>query len=214
MRRPVAIVVAPLDPNTLPVTSGYLQAYANGSRKWRGAAHSSSTPAAVSHPTDEFIRELVELDCDVHGFSCFLCNMRRVSATLQALLRPRPRPVHSRRPQLMNRLPDYIAPTQQTVVAADSDGQITFAAYLHQLLTGEPDFGHVPGINSRTAGDLITTAGADRIKDSDEVPSPFAAGVFDGTDHGFSVVETNRHWGPLPRAVELTQRIARCVPTC
>ena len=121
------------------------------------------------------IRELVELDCDVHGFSCFLQHApgeRHPAGPAPAPAAPSTlsaAPAHEPAAGL------HCADTA-AVVAADSDGQITFAAYLHQLLTGEPDFGHVPGINSRTAGDLITTAGADRIKDSDEVPSPFAAG--------------------------------------
>lgn len=193
MSRSVALVEVPLYPNTLPLASGYLQAYAQQdpriAEEYSFVIHSR----AVSHPERELIRELVELDCEVYAMSCYLWNMRRISVVLAALREARP----SARfilggPQVMNRITEYIDASMTDVVVADSEGEIIFSEYLRELLGEDPDLARVPGISFWRDGTLVTTPAPDRIKDLDEIPSPFAAGVFDGADYAFAVVETNR----------------------
>lgn len=193
MSRSVALVEVPLYPHTLPLASGYLQTYAQRDPEIAAAYSFVIHSRSVSHPTEELIGELVELDCDVYAMSCYLWNMRRMSAVLAALLEARP---DARfilgGPQVMNGITDYVDPALENVVVADTEGEITFSAYLRELNSLRTDLGKVPGLSFWRDGTLVTTPKPDRIKDLDEIPSPFTAGIFDGADYTFAVVETNR----------------------
>lgn len=193
MSRRVAQVEIPLYPHTLPLASGYLQAFALQdtviAEGYEFVVHSR----AVSEPCDQLVAELLGLDCDVYAFSCYLWNMRRVQTVLDALLTARPQlRIILGGPQVMHHLDDYVAPGRENVVVADGEGESTFASYLRQLLTPEPDLHEVPGLSFWQNGQVVTTGNAGRIHELDEIPSPFAAGVFDGADYTFAVVETNR----------------------
>jgi putative methyltransferase len=189
----VAMIEVPLYPNTLPLASGYLQAYAQQDPQIASGYRFTIHSRAVSHPTDELIRELVDLDCDVYAMSCYLWNMRRMSSVLEALRKERPQARFILGgPQVMGHLTEYVEPDWDNVVVADAEGEITFAAYLRSLQEPAPDLSAVPGISYWSKGQMVSTAKPERIKDLDLIPSPFAAGVFDGQDYTFAVVETNR----------------------
>jgi radical SAM superfamily enzyme YgiQ (UPF0313 family) len=189
----VAMIEVPLYPNTLPLASGYLQAYAQQDPLIATGYSFTIHSRAVSHPAEELIRELIELDCDIYAMSCYLWNMRRMSAVLEALLKARPNAQFILGgPQVMGHMADYIDPAWGNVVVADAEGEITFASYLRELQEPAPDFANVPGVSYWSNGQLQTTPEPERIKDLDLIPSPFAAGVFDGKDYAFAVVETNR----------------------
>lgn len=193
MSRSVVLVEVPLYPHTLPLASGYLQAYAQRDPEIAAAYSFVIHSRSVSHPPGELIAELAGLDCDVYAMSCYLWNMRRMSAVLEELREARP---DARfilgGPQVMNRIADYIDPAWENVAVADAEGEVTFSEYLRELDGPRPDLGKVPGVSFWRDGTLVTTDRPDRIKELDEIPSPFAAGVFDGADYTFAVVETNR----------------------
>jgi len=193
MRRSVALVEVPMYPNTLPLASGYLQAYAQKDPAVAAAYDFTIHSRSVGHPVEELVDELVRLDCDVYGLSCYLWNMRRMSEVLRALLEARPgaRFILGG-PQVMNHIADYVEPHHENVAVANAEGEATFAAYLAQLLEPEPDLRLVPGLSFWSDGALVDTGKPDRIRELDDIPSPFAAGVFDGKDYTFAVVETNR----------------------
>ncbi|MCP2339299.1 B12-binding domain-containing radical SAM protein [Actinomadura rupiterrae] len=192
-RTRVAMVEVPLYPNTLPLVSGYLQAYAT-----RDAAIARSHDFVihsrpVGHPAEKLVAELVALDADVYAMSCYLWNMRRFQTVLDELLKARPEARFILGgPQVMDHIADYVAPGQENVTVANGEGETTFAAYLEQLARPEPDLRQVPGVSFWQDGTLVTTDKPDRLRDLDEIPSPFAAGIFDGADYTFAVVETNR----------------------
>lgn len=193
MSRSVALVEVPLYPNTLPLASGYLQAYAQQDPEIADAFSFTIHSRSVAHPEDELTAELVALDADVYALSCYLWNMRRMRNVLVALRAARP---DARfilgGPQVMNRITEYIGPDMENVTVADAEGETVFAAYLKELARPDADLADVGGISFWRDGALVTTPRPDRIKELDEIPSPFAAGIFDGADYTFAVVETNR----------------------
>jgi Radical SAM superfamily len=192
-RKSVGLIEVPLYPNTLPLASGYLQAYAQADPEIAAFYSFTICSRPVSYPAEDLIRELVSLDCDVYAMSCYLWNMRRMSAVLDALLAAHPDAQFILGgPQVMNSIADYIAPRHQNVVVADAEGELTFAAYLRELIRPDGSFRRVPGLSFWTDGALARTDRPDRITVLDDIPSPFAAGVFDGHDYTFAVVETNR----------------------
>ncbi len=189
----VAQVEVPLYPNTLPLASGYLQAFAAQDPRVAAGCEFVIHSRAVSEPTEQLIAELLDLDCDVYAMSCYLWNMRRMQAVLAALRAARPgtRFILGG-PQIMHHITDYVAPEDDDVTVANGEGESTFAAYLRELLEPVPDLGRVPGISFYRDGELVVTGDAGRIHELDEIPSPFAAGIFDGKEYTFAVVETNR----------------------
>ncbi|QKW35609.1 radical SAM protein [Actinomadura sp. NAK00032] len=193
MPRTVALVEVPLYPHTLPLVSGYLRAYALRDPEIAGAYAFTTHSRSVAHPAGDLVAELVALDCDVYALSCYLWNMRRMSAVLAALRAARP---DARfilgGPQVMNRIAAYVDPVAENVAVADAEGETVFAAYLRELAAPEPDLARVPGISFWRDGELVRTRRPDRIRELDDIPSPFAAGIFDGADYTFAVVETNR----------------------
>jgi radical SAM superfamily enzyme YgiQ (UPF0313 family) len=189
----VALVEIPVYPNTLPLASGYLQAYAQQDPEIADEYSFTIHSQPVTYPAADLAQELIDLDCDVYGLSCYLWNMRRVSAVLERLLAARPDAyVILGGPQVMGHIADYVEPRHERVVVADAEGEITFATFLREVASGQPDLSRVPGISYWSGGQLTSTDKPDRIKDLDLIPSPFAAGVFDGRDYTFAVFETNR----------------------
>jgi putative methyltransferase len=189
----VAMVELPLYPNTLPLTSGYLQAFAQQDADIRNGFlfRTCSHPAAT--PTEPLLDELLALDAGVYAVSCYLWNMRRVTALLDRLLAERPdAQVILGGPQVMNHAADYLTSQRRNVVVCNGEGEPTFAAYLRQIGDAHPDFCQVPGVTFWSDGELVTTDKLSRVRELDEIPSPFAAGLFDDGEYTFTVVETNR----------------------
>lgn len=195
--RRVSLVELPLYENTLPLAAGYLQAYAQQdpviAREYTFTIHA---PAATS-PVTELLAQLLDADSDVYAMSCYLWNMRRMKEVLDELVRRRP-DAHFilGGPQVMNHATEYVPQEWQNVLVCNGEGEPTFSALLRELarpgIDERPDFHRVPGVTFWSDGQLVTTEKPTRIKELDEIPSPFAAGVFDGKDYAFAVVETNR----------------------
>ncbi|OPG07000.1 B12-binding domain-containing radical SAM protein [Microbispora sp. GKU 823] len=183
-------------PNTLPLASGYLQAYAQQDERvaenWDFTIHA----VAANTPTREIVAALAGMEADAYGLSCYLWNMRRMKEVLDELVRLRPG-AHFilGGPQVMNHATEYVPREWEHVLVCNSEGEQPFTAFLRELSDhgGDgPDFRRVPGVSFWSAGELVTTDKPPRIKDLDEIPSPFAAGIFDGGEYTFAVVETNR----------------------
>jgi len=215
----VALVELPLYDNTLPLTSGYLQAYVRQDPTIAGAIEWSIHARAAHHPRESLLAELLEADADVYAISCYLWNMRRIRWLLDHLRARRP-DAHLilGGPQVMEHLADYVQPGTANVAICNGEGERTFAAYLGQLHTGQPDLSQVPGLSYQSGDTLVTTEKPARIKDLDEVPSPFAAGIFDGGEYTFAVVETNRgcpfrcsycYWGAATNDKVYSWNVAR-----
>ncbi|MCG3754321.1 B12-binding domain-containing radical SAM protein [Amycolatopsis sp. Poz14] len=190
----VTFVELPLYPNTLPLASGYLQAYAQQDPAIAAAYRFTIVSQPAGTPVEDVLAALLaEEDTAVYALSCYLWNMRAMTRLLDGLLERRPDAyVILGGPQVMNHAAAYVPPGRDRVVVCNGEGEATFSAFLAALLAGKPDFAAVPGISFYDGDTLRTTEEAARLRDLDEIPSPFAAGIFDGGDYTFAVVETNR----------------------
>lgn len=194
MTRRVTIVELSVYDNTVPLVAGYLQCYATRdplvAETFDFAIYSRSLRADPAQIT----ADLLALDSDVYAFSCYIWNMGTVRRVLADLLERRPDSQFMLGgPQVINHAHDYVRPEQRNVVVCNGEGERPFHEYLRQLAQPEPDLSRVPGISFwSSAGELVTTPGAPRMTSLDEVPSPFQAGVFDGGEYTFTVLETNR----------------------
>jgi len=191
--RHVTFVELPLYPNTLPLASGYLQAFAQQdpeiAETFTFEIHSSPSTT----PTETVLEQLLSGDTEVFALSCYLWNMRAAKRLLDGILAARPDAhVILGGPQVMNHATEYVPHGSDRVVVCNGEGEQTFAAYLRALLAPKPDFRTVPGISFFAGDELVDTDKPARLKELDEIPSPFAAGVFDGGEYTFAVVETNR----------------------
>jgi radical SAM superfamily enzyme YgiQ (UPF0313 family) len=85
----------------------------------------------------------------------------------------------------------YLTPDHENLVLCNGEGERTFSDYLQELLTCRPDFAKVRGLSFYSDGQLVTTEKNERIKDLNEIPSPFLTGLFD-RNYGMATIETNR----------------------
>ncbi|MFC0863839.1 B12-binding domain-containing radical SAM protein [Sphaerimonospora cavernae] len=194
--RKVVLLELSVYPNTLPLASGYLQAYAQREAGVAGVYDFVIHAPEVRTPAREVVAELVATEADVYGLSCYLWNMRRMKEVLDELVRLRP-DAHFilGGPQVMNHAAEYVPPSWENVVVCNGEGEQPFTAFLRETAAGDgaaPDLHRVPGVSFWLDGELVTTDKPPRIKDLDEIPSPFAAGIFDHGEYTFAVVETNR----------------------
>ncbi|MEV6705201.1 B12-binding domain-containing radical SAM protein [Micromonospora wenchangensis] len=191
--RAVALVELPLYPNSLPLTSGYLQAYAQQDPAVAAGYAFRIHARPVTDPLDELAADLLAQRADVYALSCYLWNMRRMRDLLDRLLAERPDAQYILGgPQVMNHAPEYVPAHLENVLVCNGEGERTFAAYLRELLRERPDFDAVPGVSFWRDGELVTTDKPPRFTDLNEIPSPYEAGIFDGGEYTFAVVETNR----------------------
>ncbi|BCB82762.1 B12-binding domain-containing radical SAM protein [Phytohabitans suffuscus] len=194
----VCLVELPMYANTLPLASGYLQAYAQQDSAVARGCEFSIHNMPASTPVDEVLGGLPD-DADVYGLSCYLWNMRRMKEVLDELVRTRPDAYFILGgPQVMNHAAEYVPPAWEHVVVCNGEGEEPFAAFLRELVAarsgdgGGPDFRRTPGLSFWSRGELVTTEKPARITDLELIPSPFAAGIFDGGEYTFAAVETNR----------------------
>jgi radical SAM superfamily enzyme YgiQ (UPF0313 family) len=191
MRR-VVFLELPLYVNTVPLTSGYLQAYAQQDEETAAAWEFVIEAPPATTPVGELVDTLAAHDADVYAFSCYLWNMRRMKAVLDALVARMPRARFLLGgPQVMNYTTEYVPADWENVAVCNGEGERTFAAYLRVVAAGG-DLAEVPGLSFHRGGELVTTDKPARITDLEEIPSPYAAGIFDGGEYTFAVVETNR----------------------
>ncbi|MCT9933197.1 cobalamin-dependent protein [Planotetraspora sp. A-T 1434] len=189
----VSLLELPLYANTLPLAAGYLQAYAQQDPDVARSCHFTIHAPEVRTSVDDLVALMLAAEADVYAMSCYLWNMRRMKEVLDELVRLRP-DAHFilGGPQVMNYTAEYVPPSWENVVVCNGEGEQPFTAYLRELAGADPDFSRVPGVSFWSDGELVTTDKPTRIKELDEIPSPFAAGIFDGGEYVFAVVETNR----------------------
>lgn len=176
-----------------PLVSGYLQAYACQHNELRQAYRFEKLSFSRATPLDEIQAALLSSDSVLYAFSCYVWNMGHVKTLLAKLREHRPDAlVLLGGPQVMQHAERYLRPGDERMLVCNGEGEQTFAGILRQLLQTQPDFAAVKGLSFYHSGELITTPGEERIRDLDDIPSPFLTGVFDGQDYQTSVIETNR----------------------
>lgn len=177
----------------LPLATGYLQAYASQDPEIAAKCSFEIFSRNVNSDRAAVAEELIARDSDVYAVSCYLWNMGTTRWLLEQLHRERPGAhIILGGPQVMNHLAKYVSPEHENTVVCNGEGELTFHAYLRQVVTGDMNLHAVNGLSFWKNGEVVTTPRAERIKDLAEVPSPFTTGVFKEREYSFAILETNR----------------------
>ena len=176
----------------LPLASGYMQAYASQDPEIRDSWSFEIYSKSVETDRDRVLAELLARPSDVYAISCYIWNMALVHWLVERLVAASPSATFLLGgPQVMNHAHEYVPPGRENVVVCNGEGEKTFHELLRQL-GAERDLAAVPGLSFRSGDELVTTEAAPRIRDLTEVPSPFAAGVFERGRFTTAILETNR----------------------
>lgn len=179
--------------NAMPLVNGYLEAYA---RKDEGLASSHSFVSLsrrAKTPPDRLIAELEAQDADVYGFSCYVWNMGTIRLLAQHLAREKPSArIMLGGHQVANQATQYLLPEQDNMYVCNGEGERTFSDFLRAGQDGPAAMHDVRGISFYEDGKLVTTPPQDKLRDLNEIPSPFLTGVFEKKPYGTAVFETNR----------------------
>ncbi|MFF1508059.1 B12-binding domain-containing radical SAM protein [Streptomyces sp. NPDC058326] len=190
----VTLVELSVYENTVPLVSGYLQAYAVQDPAVAEGCDFSFFARGLSEDPDTLLADLVACDSDVYAFSCYIWNAGLVRRLLAGLLERRPNAWFVLGgAQVINHGEEYIPAGARRVVVCNGEGEQPFYEFLRQVLRPEPDLAEVSGVSYRAPdGELVTNEKPPRLKTLDDVPSPFATGLFDDGEYTFTVLETNR----------------------
>jgi hypothetical protein len=194
MTRTVSIVELSVYDNTIPLVAGYLQCYATQDPVVAESFTFDIYSRSLRTDPGIIAADLLARDSDVYAFSCYIWNMGVVRTVLAELRARRPDAQFLLGgPQVINHAEEYVRPDHRNVVVCNGEGERPFQEYLRQLAGPAPDFTQVSGVSFWAAdGELVTTPGSPRLASLDDVPSPFQAGIFDGGEYTFTVLETNR----------------------
>jgi radical SAM superfamily enzyme YgiQ (UPF0313 family) len=193
-QKKVTFVTLDILPQLAPLTSGYLQGYACLDPAIRDTWRFEHYVAMAATLTPkQLLAAMHKSDADVYAFSCYAWNAGLVRAVLPDLLEVKPNAdIILGGPQVMNCAAKYLSPRHERLVLCNGEGEKTFRAWLRELTGSASDPSHVQGLSFYRNGALVTTAPADRVRDLDEIPSPFLGGLFDPRVYSNAVLETNR----------------------
>jgi len=213
MTRKVTFVELTIYERIYPLTSGYLQAFACKSEETRKSFTFEKYSTTVTTPAATILRDLQKSDADVYTFSCYVWNMGLVKSILKPLMESKPKSHFMLGgPQVLRHAHRYIKPHEENVIVCNGEGERPFGGFLQELCNSRPDFARVPGISFYRDGEIVTTEKLDRLRDLNEIPSPFLTGVFD-KPYSNAVFETNRgcpfscgfcYWGAATNAKVFT----------
>lgn len=194
MKKRVTFVELSVYDNTVPLVSGYLQAYAMQDPDIAAGYEFQFYSRSLHDDPQEMLAELLDHSGDVYAFSCYIWNTGLVRWLLDGLLPLLPDAWFLLGgAQVMNHADEYIPLDTANVVVCNGEGEQPCYEFLRQLLDDRCDLSQVSGVSFRTgSGALVTTDKPPRLRTLDDVPSPFTAGLFDGAEYTFTVLETNR----------------------
>lgn len=191
-----------------PLASGYLEASACADQRLKDA-YSFKKYAFVSGQKGVEEAVLV-VNADIYAFSCYVWNMGLIQRILPKLLSRNPNAhIILGGPQVMKRGHVYLHPNHENLILCNGEGERTFPSFLRELMNGRPNFSAIRGISYYNKGELITTPNQDRIRDLEEIPSPYLEGYMDPGASIWAVLETNRgcpfkctycYWGAATNA--------------
>jgi radical SAM superfamily enzyme YgiQ (UPF0313 family) len=174
-----------------PLASGYLEAAARADPDLREQYTFEKFSRAVDDPTIPAV--VAAVDADIYAFSCYVWNMGLVRRLIRAVRASRPSAyIVLGGPQVMHRAHIYLAAQDDRAFVCNGEGERTFPNLLRQLSLAVPDFRSVRGLSFHENGHLVTTSAEERIRDLNEVPSPYLTNVMDSRQSVWGVLETNR----------------------
>ncbi|MEP4032956.1 radical SAM protein, partial [Roseibium polysiphoniae] len=195
----ITMVSFPSYSRILPLSSGYLQAYAQADPDVKAAYSFLERSYGIDEmcekrlSEDEVIHELVADDADIYTFSCYVWNSSLVQRVVDVLLKARPKAdILLGGPQAMNQAEKYIPPGAENLYICNGEGERTFRQFLQEMLEETPDMTRVRGLSMMRDGEYIRTLENERIRDLEEIPSPFLNNIFAPSKYSWILFETNR----------------------
>lgn len=189
----VTFVELPVFSGVVPLASGYMEAYCRNDPQLRESFEFEKISLFVKTPNEEILSRLQQSNSDVYAFSCYVWNTRLVNRLVDRLMVSKPRSFYVLGgPQVMHQGARYLNPERENVFICNGEGERTFASFLRNLLSMQPDFSAVRGLSFFHDRQLVTTEQEPRIEDLSEVPSPFLEGVFERGKYTWMLIETNR----------------------
>jgi radical SAM superfamily enzyme YgiQ (UPF0313 family) len=187
----VALLEFPVHTGIAPLASAYLEAVASQNPRLSDAHVFEKHVFGVDKTG--IIEKVLKIDADVYGFSTYVWNSGLVKRIVPALVARRPNAnIILGGPQVINKAESYLNESLKHVVVCNGEGEFTFSSYLEELMADRPDFSRVDGLSFYRDGAVVTTAKQSRIRNLDEIPSPFLGGYIDASKYTLAVFESNR----------------------
>lgn len=176
----------------LPLAAGYLQSYATRDPALKRALRFETYSTTTRTPAKTILGRLVEARGDVYGFSCYCWNSRLVRSLLPALRVARPDAWFVLGgPQVEHQGARLLGSDSERTVVCNGEGERTFAELLAAIVGGT-DPTRVKGLTLMQDGALVTTPEQERIRELDEIPSPFLGELFERGRFSTALFETSR----------------------
>ena len=192
MRQKVSLVEINVYDSMAPLVSGYLQSYACVDEHIRTTYQFEKLTTTRLTPASEIAKHLSAQKADLYAFSSYLWNIGMVKSIVGTLQQSNPdAKILLGGPQVMHHGEEYLSPQHENVMVCNGEGEKTFANLLRQLSDEQPDLSAVRGLSFFSDGILNKTEDEERIRDLDEIPSPYLTGLMDGS-YDIAVIETNR----------------------
>ena len=216
-QRRVAFIELHLFQGVYPLTSGYLQAAACQNEQIRNSFEFAMHSYCVKQPKLEDI--LLKIDADIFAVSCYVWNMGFIKSWLPKLISKSPQAqIILGGPQVLNNGSRYLISDFENLVVCNGEGELVFSNYLLQLCYDKPDFSIVKGLSYYDQGNIITTPQQERIRNLNEIPSPYLEGYLDPSLYTWAPIETNRgcpfnctycFWGAATNAKVYKKKLER-----
>lgn len=159
----------------LPYAVGLLQAYAQAHLRQPEAyeflipIHKLVSKAQIRW----YFRE-----ADLVGFSCYIWNIRRTLALAKELKSANPQClIVCGGPQVPDRAEAFLREHPWVDICVHGEGEAVFLQLLEAL--EHRDWTHIPGISYLEGEDFIHHPKAPRLKDINQIPSPYLSGIFE-----------------------------------
>lgn len=161
--------------NYLPYSVGLLQAYAQAHLR-QPEAYEFLIP--IHKPVSKAQIRWYFREADLVGFSCYMWNIRRTLALAQELKQQNPHClIVCGGPQVPDRAASFLRAHPWIDICVHGEGEVVFLQLLENLES--QNWSEIPGISYRQGEQLIHHPPAPRLKDINQIPSPYLSGVFE-----------------------------------
>lgn len=166
--------------NYLPYSTGLLQAYCQQNYSDPGELH-FLLPLYCRLPVQEAVESL--LAADLVGFSTYNWNIRLSLAIARELKARKPSVlILFGGPQVPDEPGEFLAANPFIDLACHGEGEIVYTQVVERFQPGawkRADFAEIPSLSFLEGETLVRTPRSARVRDLNELPSPYLAGVFD-----------------------------------
>jgi hypothetical protein len=176
----------------VPLTSGYLQAFAKADPALASDYVFATCNKHVDVDENRLYEELARHDADVYGFSCYVWNMGTIKRVAERIAREKPAAkIMLGGHQAANHADRYLPADLENVFVCNGEGEQIFRNFL-STIQRNGEFAEVRGLSFRRDGRLITTPEQPKLDQLDLIPSPFLTGLIEAKRYALTVFETNR----------------------